>query len=211
MNLAELQAIIKGRLRNSKSTQVDSIILSELKLLQTSLEMDSWLPDFLQTSDNTLETTVGTSEVALPLGFIREIHEGGMWLLSDGKRSKEIVKNDFDYLVSRYGVSEGAPEAYAIIGGKFQIFPIPDAVYSIELFFFKQDEVIDGVTVTSNQWTTKAVDLIVGLIGAIIAGQYTADLNAIAQFEAQAQLGRRRLRHYVIANEEANRVRLNNP
>ena len=210
MDLSTLQTIIKGRLRNSKSPIVDGLILSELQVLQDNLEADIWLPWFLQDS-TILTTSIGDHAVSFPTGFIREISDGGIWLLRDGKRVKQILKNDFDYLTTRYETTEGEPEAYAIMGGTFQIFPMPDAVYSLELFFFGKDTVIDGTVVTSNEWTTRASDLIIGEIGAIIAGQYTADDKAAQYFGGQATRGRARLVNAQIAWEEANRIRVTNP
>ena len=211
MNYATLVTLIKGRLKNTVSSTLDSIILRELNLLQETLEGDQWLPSFLQTSDNSLITVVDSYDLAYPTGFIREISDGGLWLLSSGKRTKEIIKNDFDYLTESYGTEKGEPVAYAQIGGKFQIFPQPDAVYSLELFFYGQDEVIDGTTIVTNKWLNKASDLILGELGMIIAGQYAADMNAVSQFSSQATRGRQRLVMTDVANEEANRMRLINP
>jgi hypothetical protein len=211
MDYTTLVTLIKGRLKNSVSSKLDPIILRELNLLQETLEGDRWLPSFLQTSDNSLVTVTDSYDLAYPTGFIREISEGGMWLLTSGRRTKEILKNDFDYLTERYGTESGEPAAYAQIGGKFQIFPRPDAVYSLELFFYAQDDVINGTTIVTNKWLTDASDLIIGELGMIIAGQYSADVQAVSQFSSQAVRGRQRLILADIADEEANRVRLVNP
>ena len=211
MDYTTLVTLIKGRLKNTVSSTLDAIILRELNLLQETLEGDQWLPSFLQTSDNSLVTVVDSYELAYPTGFIREIHDGGLWLLSAGRRTKEIVKNDFDYLTESYGTESGEPAAYAQIGGKFQIFPRPDAVYSLELFFYGQDTVINGTTILTNKWLNNASDLILGELGMIIAGQYTADMNAVSQFSSQAARGRQRLVLADVADEEANRIRLINP
>jgi hypothetical protein len=117
---------------------------------------------------STMNTTAGNRYHALPGGYL-------------SMRNIQINNNptvplefiSLEMLDRLYGSNTtGVPSAYSIVGDELQLAPIPDAVYEVEVAYYKKfDSLGDGTggTVTNNWLTINAPDLL--LYGALLEAE----------------------------------------
>lgn len=187
MTRDEVSALIKIQL-GFRTDQTDNIITA-LKLVQTNLESEATKPWFLLSELTTVTTTASEERVSLPTDFLLEHEENGLTYSPDDTTADKVqlVKDDMDILKAYYKRREGEPEAYCMDGNYFRIFPLPDAVYTLEMFYYKQDEVLS--TNIENQWLKYAPYLLAGEAGLIIATALR-DANAATTFDRWRKEGR---------------------
>jgi hypothetical protein len=113
---------------------------------QTQLQSLPTLPWFLTSEDSFTTTTIDEERVLLPTDFLLEAEDARLYYRPDDwpeEDEVELKKEDYDQLKRDFlGVEANVPEAYAILGGYFRIFPLPDAVYTIRMIYMKEDEVL---------------------------------------------------------------------
>lgn len=130
-----------------KST-LDNTIVANMQFAQTQLQSLPTLPWFLISEDSFATTTVGEERVLLPGGFLLEAEDARVYYRPDNwpdEEEVELKKEDYDQLKRDFlGVADGPPEAYALLGGYFRIFPLSDAVYTIRMIYFKEDVVLSS-------------------------------------------------------------------
>jgi hypothetical protein len=80
----------------------------------------------------------------------------------------------------------GPPEAYALLGNYFRIFPTPDALYTLKTIYYAKDTTLD--TNVENKWLKYAPMLILGRAGKFIAGPLR-DTAAMQIFGEWEQIG----------------------
>ena len=181
MTGAEAITLIHNRL--GQRSGLDAWILTELQSAQASLELAEWLPYFL------LEKTAGatvadTQTISPPTGYLRVYENAGLWLVN-GTKDVRLVKEDYDVLFKKFGTTDtGVPENYAEVGTTLYVFPVPDAVYVVNYFYYKNDPTAVA-TGTTNLWLTYAPELMIGFAGAQVA-TYLRDQEAIALFAQSA-------------------------
>lgn len=178
MDRDTIVARVHKRLGNR--TGLDTDIQNEIKLTQETLERGLELPWFLKTNDATLVTVADTATVALPSDYLRDTDENPLWIEDSNGDWNIVLKERFDVLkATNYENNPALPKNYALIRDDIHLFPTPDAVYSLDLYYFGAD-----TTVTSNienQWLKYAPALIINSVGLEIA-EYSRDSGAIAYF-----------------------------
>jgi hypothetical protein len=108
---------------------------------------------------STMTTTAGNRYHALPGGYLsmRNIQ-----INNDPTVPLEFIS--LEMLDRLYGSNtSGVPSAYSIVGDEFQLAPIPDSAYEVEVAYYKKfDSLGDGTggTVTSNWLTANAPDVL---------------------------------------------------
>ena len=142
-------------------------------------DLDDRIPEFIQLAEarhrrdfkiRRMETRVTANTIAdteyysLPDNFVamRNIQ-----LNTDPKTSLEyLTPEQLDRV--RAGSNTGKPKAYSIIGNNFQLRPIPDAVYEIEMLYYKYFTALSDSN-TTNDMLTYHPDLY--LYGALVEAE----------------------------------------
>ena len=142
-------------------------------------DLDDRIPEFIQLAEarqrrdfksRRMETRVTANTIAdteyysLPDNFVamRNIQ-----LNTDPKTSVEyLTPEQMDRV--RAGSNTGKPKAYSIIGNNFQLRPIPDAVYEIEMLYYKYFTALSDSN-TTNDMLTYHPDLY--LYGALVEAE----------------------------------------
>ena len=183
-------------------TVLDTQILTELKLAQIQAERGPLLPWFLVTEAFTL-TTAGTTELALPDNFLREVEAGGFAVIKDGK-FEAMCKMTLDDLREEYeGEASGQPEYYAFVGSQLSLFPTPDDAYKVQMHFYKNDIVL-ATGDSGNLWSTYYPDLIMGLAGQNLSIHFRA-MDVKPRFDEMVMTARQQLVIENTAREMTNR------
>lgn len=204
MTRDEAVSIIQQQLgfRSDLSTE----IVTNLKLAQTMLETGPTRPWFLVTEVQTIETESGEQRVAVPASMLTEIDNARLVYVPDDEEetSVDLKKDDYDQLEYDYREEEsGAPEAYALLGGYFRIFPLPDDDYTLKIIVYGQDDTLDSNV--ENGWLKWVPYALIGKAGAQIATALR-DATALATFREWEREGRLALAGMDVAREVANRV-----
>jgi len=164
-------------------TGLTTEIQDAIKDAQVDLEKEHFLPWFLLTDGDTptdISTVADQRYIDHPTGFIRELDDDGLWYVDSDGASTELEKHESSYLLNTYGVQEGAPKAYAQLLDTFNLYPLPDAVYTVRLHqYYKADTVLSSDV--TNQWLTYAPGLIIAEAGLLMPvsvrpGDITKDL-----------------------------------
>lgn len=176
----------------------------ELTLVQERLEGGAFLPWFLLTSEQTLTTVASTREVALPDNFLREWDDYPLQFYDStaSPAYMPLTKDDFDVHLAEFGeADDGEPQAYALSGVVFDLFPTPDYAYPLKWRYFARDAVLSDSVLTNN-WTANAADLLVAELGVVMAGYARRD-DLVNLFAAQKAEALKRLTAFDIARKQA--------
>jgi hypothetical protein len=192
-------------------TDLSSTIVTNLQLAQTVLESGPTKPWFLISEDNYITTDVDEQRIVLPSDFLQETDQAVLRYVPDDLTASaevDLKKDDYDALRKAYldtdtgTIEEGAPEAYALLGEYFRIFPTPDDVYTLHMVYYKSDTVLD--TDVTNGWLTHAPYLLIGKAGWQVA-MALRDIGAAAAFKQMEQEGRLLLASQTYDREFSNR------
>lgn len=139
-NYTELTASIADTLNRTDLTAVipDFIRLAEAQL---SRDLRHWRMEDRATA------TVDTQYTALPLDFIAPIR---ITIPASPSHTLELI-SPFDISKMRMENSDnvGRPEFYAVVDGSFEVYPTPDADYTVELVYY---ESIPDLSVNNSNW-----------------------------------------------------------
>ncbi len=178
-------------------TTLDTTIVTQLQIVQTELELAPTLPWFLVSEDSYSVTTPDEQRIVLPTDFLQEIDEATLRYVPDVVSAetpeKDLIKDDYDELRKSFmdtttgTLQTGPPEAYAIFGNYFRIFPTPDDIYTLKMIYYAQDDTLD--TNIENQWLKYSPQLLMGKAGKMIAGALrdSVALGIFQQWEAAGQ------------------------
>jgi hypothetical protein len=189
MTRDEAVAMIKLQLR--VRTDSDTNIITALKMAQQQLELLPTKPWFLISLDSYITTVVDERRVNIPDDFLSEIDEAGLnyiegaGLVTD--KQHFLKKAAYDTLVDTYGVEEGEPKAYALVGDLLYLFPLPDDEYIIRMIYYKKDTVLSNNV--ENGWLKWAPYLLMGEAGLVMSGGPLRDKGATDVFTAWKQQG----------------------
>lgn len=205
------EAVAMIKLQLGYRTTGDADIVTCLKLAQTTLEGAPVKPWFLVSEDAASTTTAGEPRLAVPEDFLEELEEAVLRYIPDTLTDGEVdlKKDDYDVLRKNFfdpatGTTEtGPPEAYALVGEYFIIFPTPDDVYTIKQIYLQQDTVLDSNV--ENQWLKWVPKLIMGEAGKLISGGPLRDQMAFQIFSSWAAEGEALLHRQNISREQAGR------
>jgi hypothetical protein len=203
--------LLMSRLGERTEPALRSICLLEMNLAQdTVLEGGSLLPWFLISEEAIGLTTAGERRVDLPDDFIRQIdEEKPLYYRTAEGVDVELKKGAYDELMSWYGsTAAGAPEAYAMRGEYFLLFPAPDAEYTLVMpgYYAKQADIADNTS--ENPWMKWVPDLVLGLAGIQMAEKHVRlEPEVVAGFKQDVTVAYDRLNRMEVAREEAGRHR----
>lgn len=200
----EAVSIIQQQLgfRSDLSTE----IITNLKLAQTMLEAGPTRPWFLVTEQQFISLTVGEQRVLPPVEMLTEIDSARLVYVPSSSAADpvDLVKEEYDQLAEDFkDVANGPPEAYALLGDYFRIFPTPDSNYTIKIIIYGQDAVLSSNI--ENGWLKWVPYALIGKAGAQIATAIR-DTTALATFRGWEQEGRLALHGMDVARDTANRV-----
>jgi hypothetical protein len=103
----------------------------------------------------TTNTVVGQPKIALPTDFIamRDIHINTTPIQSLNYYSPSNLNRD------TYAYSKALPRGYTVLAAEFQLSPIPDSIYEIELLYYASPDYLSA-TNPSNVFLANAPDLL---------------------------------------------------
>lgn len=174
--------------RNSSVTE--AAIVSNMQLAQTTLEMMPNKPWFLISELTETTTIPDDHRLPLPDDFLEELDEEGLTYLPDDEEEEEVqlVKEEIDLLKQNFiGVEPGAPQAYALVGEYFRIYPLPDDTYTVKMIYYMKDDTLD--TNIENKWMKYVPLLLLGTAGKLTAKGPLRDVVANDTFNEWIQLG----------------------
>ena len=156
--LSELRTLISNKLADGTlidptSAQIDAQINSTIEYYETDA---FWFNETIAS----LSTVAGTATLgSIPSDFKEEIIPNGLVVVDSQVTYplKKLTPLEYDTLfVSN---SQGLPRAYTYRAGNFELWYIPDKVYTVKLFYRKSyaDLTTDGA---SNDFTNNAARLI---------------------------------------------------
>src|SRR3990167_5468205 len=174
--------------RGDKSAE----IITAIQDAQQELEQGTFLPWFLLSDPLSLSTVANDEKIALTsvTGFLREDEESSLFYYNStadaDERWVELDKLSLRELREAFQDETGAPEAYALDDTYLRIGPIPDAVYSLRMSYYKAETVLS--TDVENQWLKYAHQLMIGKAGQKIA-LALRDKEAFDYFTSQEAMG----------------------
>jgi len=194
-------------------TTLSSSIISQLQLAQQNLETGPTLPWFLISEDSYIRTEDGEQRVPLPTDFLEEADEAVLRYIPDDLSAEnpevDLIRDEYDVLRKNYmdtatgTIKTGPPEAYALFGEYFRVFPTPDDDYLIRMIYYQQDDLL--TTNIENQWLKYIPKLLMGLAGKQLSGGPLRDQVAFSTFDAWEKEGRAMLLSKEIRRDISNR------
>ena len=191
-------------------TTLSSNIITHLQLAQETLEKAPTKPWFLISEDSYIDTTAAEQRLVIPTDFLEEPDQAVLRYIPDTLTDGEVdlVKDDYDVLRKNYfdsstgTIETGEPEAYALQGAYFRIFPTPDDAYTLRMIYYAKADILD--TNIENVWLEHIPLLLIGKAGKQIAASLR-DKDALAIFAGYENEGRVLLHSQNIARDMANR------
>jgi hypothetical protein len=206
MTKTEILQVIKNRL--GQRPNIDDQIELELVTGQEALERGPTLFWFLVGSDSTLVTVADNNLLTLPSDYIRVYHDGGLWVTDTGDDSLEKQLKKDDYRTLKKAVRDGdldasgLPTHYAEVGQLVYLFPTPDIVYSMELFYYGKQPTLGAGSDEETLWSQNAADLLLARAGGNVA-RYLRDMQAAQLFLEDERAAMRNLLVEDTARREA--------
>jgi hypothetical protein len=162
----------------------------------------SFLPWFLLTEVNTIQTAIGEERVSLPDDFIREYEEDALYYFNPAADPTigqnqwiPLWKNDLQYNREKYGAmwpsptgnpptvnQSCGPRGYSLDASYFRIFPLPDQIYTLKMIYYGHDDVLDPTVDSENKWLKNAPAVLMGEAGYNIAAA-ARDADRMTYFE----------------------------
>ena len=211
-------AIIKSRLGNIVGTELDPVIIANMQLVQaTVLERAPELPWFLavdsEVEGTNIVTTANQAYSSLPTGFLRldnNVRYPVLRISSDedsgyyGLDEMDLTKAIERYTGEGSTDQTGRPVVFSLLNETIYWRYVPDAAYTIRLFYYKAAEVLE--TDIENAWLKYAPDLMI----AETCRQTAEDeqlQNLLDKFAQDAENARRRVYVETVARREAGAMR----
>ena len=194
MQRDEMVTFIANTLGN-RADKNDRIVDMLNFVIRANLEKDPVHPWFLLSERSTAVTTADEPRLPVPTDWIQDWEFGCLWRYdaTADPIDKRLVKDDYNALKVRY-TTPGEPSHFAMAGGYYVLFPIPDAVYTIKQKYYKQATLFvtgaagDAPTAT-NVWSLNAADWLMGVAGMKMAMEMR-DEKALQMFAGMKQSGR---------------------
>lgn len=169
MTRTELVAQIMALLGFRTDARTEQQVLAQIPIQQRRLENGATKPWWLLSEYVTLNTVIGEQAIALPSDFISEHEEDGLsvWV-EDENRFRSLIKSDLDQLNENYRDTTGIPEAYALVGDFFRVFPLPDAEYDLRMLYYVKEPAL-SVGASENKFTIEQPELLMAAVGLRVA------------------------------------------
>ncbi len=207
------EAVSEIQVQLSFRTTLASTIISHLQQAQNDLELAPTLPWFLVSEDSYRDTVNGEQRIPIPLDFLDETDEAVLryvpTTVSATTPELDLLKDNYDDLRALYkdtstgSIRSGPPEAYALLGNYFRIFPTPDDAYRLRMIYYKQDATLD--TNIENQWLKYAPLLLMGKAGKKISLGPLRDQLAYGVFDSWEKEGRQLLVTREVTRDSSNK------
>lgn len=150
-------------------TSGDDQIVTNLQQQQIKLELSPTKPWFLLSELSIRPTVAEETRLPIPTDFLQEYEEGCLFYLDEDEELVKLKKDEYDVLQLNYKEEEpGPPQAYALTGGYFRLFPTPDDIYTIKMLYYKKAATLASGTGT-NEWLTHVPELLCAKAGIIMA------------------------------------------
>lgn len=207
MLLSAAITLLKFRLGSRTDADLDTLIPLEMDQAQFELEHSGEPPWFLITEDASATAVAGERRLPVPLDFLLEADEDCLWREEDDGSRSALEKGEYDVSLAYWGVEQGAPAGYALVGQYFHLFPTPDQAYTMWMKYYAADTLpsVIGVGAT-NLWLTWGQDLLLARTGRRMA-TYMRDAELVQVFAGEEIAATNRIRVETAAREEANRSR----
>lgn len=95
---------------------------------------------------STASTVIGQQAYALPTDFGEAI---AMHVNQTGNPSVVLDPSEWDRLVLLYQDQTGKPQQWALVQNQFMVGPTPDAIYTLELYYYKSLPNLTGTATTN--------------------------------------------------------------
>lgn len=197
--LDRVKAIIAGRMGNREDLL--EMIENELQLsIDTVLERSPGLRPWyllLDTPDTSVSTVANQAYVSLPANFLAEYEYGFVRITASDGVKHFLNKADYAYLETNKvqdangNTDTGRPTHYTLLKGRIQLYPVPDAVYQLELMYYGKTTSLKNSQDT-NEHLLYAKDWLIGDAGAKVA-LFNQHAEAAKIFAAEAKDGRNRV------------------
>ena len=175
-------------------TDLTSTIITTMKLAQVQLEVGPTLPWFLLSEKSHIFTLPEEERVPVPNEFIEEYEESALVYKPDDTTQEDVIlgKRDLDTMFKKFSAINDPtitrePQFYAIRGVYFILFPTPDAIYRIQMTYYRKGVVLD--TNVENVWLKHIPYLLIGKTGNMLPAPIKTD-KMQAQFSAWENEGR---------------------
>lgn len=185
---------------------LDTEIVEALQEAQREFELGSTLPWFLIEKDSSISTVASTRAIAFPTGFLRLVEDEGPYYESTEDGVAYLAIRPYDESLKYYEeFDSGAPRALAIRKDGFAVFPLPDAVYTITLSYYKAADVLDADI--ENVWLEYVPDLLINRAGMLVAEDLEHSI-AYQKFERKFIFWRDKYFAEIAAREDQNMPRM---
>jgi hypothetical protein len=125
----------------------------------------TFMPWFLIKDSAGLATVANSRSVALPDDWLLENEEDELFLY-DPTNTEEpyctLIKDDPDSL-QRSLSGTGRPQAYALVGTGYRLYPLPDDIYQLQTSYYGADADFDMAA--ENKWLKYVPNLLIGEVG----------------------------------------------
>jgi hypothetical protein len=177
-------------------------IIAEMQYTQEyQLEANIWLPWFLEVDSVGLTVTAGVPYMDLPVDFLREI-EGHFPRVYVSGQSINLTKADLT-TAEIWATGTGIPKYYSIMGNQMSLSPIPDQNYSIDWRYYGKSIPIHS-TNEATPWLVHAGDLVLALVGQVVASKHLRDVKIAGEFANDAVFAWARLEGAQMERREVN-------
>lgn len=178
------EAIAQMKVILGFKTNLDDTLIAAMKWQQTELELSPTKPWFLLSEYSDYTTEAGEQRVALPTDFLLEYEEGCLSYRPatyPTEKEVDLEKGFLEELKRNYKDADAAtPEAYALSGNYFLLFPTPADAYNLRMKYYKRAAVLNSNI--ENEWLMFAPGVLIGQAGAIVAAGLR-DWKAKEQFD----------------------------
>lgn len=205
-NAAEIATLLKTRLGRMYDPGFDTKVLQEMNQMFRRYERKPakfWFQ--VTTSDvEVLATGLDTLITLPPEGFLKELEDSGLEMLV-GDQWQPCVKDDYEIVMKKEGVSFWQTPFYCLMGDAFILRPVLDRELSFRLHYYAAAPQLSTLD-ESNYWVEEAEDLVLGAVGeALAVGIQSPRLQFFQQLRMEAW---KDLLHTNTARTEAATVRV---
>lgn len=175
--------LLMARLGSRVGTTLRARCVDELNVQKDVLEAGSFLPWFLETTTS-LSIPAGTSERALPTGFLREIESRRMVLTDDATGVQYWLRKRRPEQLQYWGMNQTEPEIprrYTITGEALVLWPAADTNYTLTFpYMAKSSAILDDGSL--NVWFQHAPDYLIGMAGSTLAQFHIRNPELVRSF-----------------------------
>ena len=210
MNRTAAASLINSRVGRGR-VDIDADILTELLLVQTTLEHEPTLPWFLLTTDITITGPLtGFGDFNLPDDFLRmpEEDEGALWVVDPSTGLYNQLDSQYSFVELQKTFSSeasGLPTNWSWGGLYGHVRPVPDLDYVFHMIYMAEDQ--DLSTDVENKWLKYAPEMIISKTVANLAN-YLADNELFDRASKDFQAAYARMIGENTARSEAGRDRV---